>query len=320
MTRLKIFMVLLLFTAVCGFAAEPILYSNAFGKNTDPAVIYFHGGPGFNCANFEFSTAEELSKKGLYVIVFDQRGCGRSKQYFTHGPYTFAAQIEDVLSLYKKYNLTKASLMGHSWGGSLATKFAEAHPDKVERMILIGSPMSYQMTLRGILHRCRDKFEFKHDSINLKRVAFVEKMDTTSIAYSGSCFMFAVANNLYTSSSKTEFSEKFNKEMEENEDNYLLSQIEQEPVQGVYDAEKYITLHFYNSWHNLKNSFPLYGIYGSQDGLFDKKQLDEIEIAVGAGHFYIVTGASHNVFIDQHSDFMDIVSKIFFPPSPKKHK
>lgn len=292
-------------------AQEAQLYSHAYGKSSDPALIYFHGGPGFNSANFEFSTAEELSKKGLYVIVFDQRGSGRSKNYKTNGPYSFAGQIEDVMSVYKKYNIKKASLVGHSWGGTLATKFADKHPEMVERMVFIGAPMSYQMTLRGILDRCKEKFSAAHDSMNLKRVAYVEKFDTASINYSASAFLFAVANGFYAPVNKSEFSKQFNAKMEGTENGRLMGQVEREPVQGVYDAEKYTVINLYPDWLSLRKTIPLYAIYGSEDGLFDQKQLSLIEDAVGKDHFYIVKNASHNVFIDTHPEFMNLMSLIF---------
>ncbi|MGZ3931502.1 MAG: alpha/beta hydrolase [Bacteroidia bacterium] len=311
MFRSGVFICVFLLTGFCISAQNGELYSTAFGKPSDPAVIYFHGGPGFNSANFEFSTAEDLAKKGLYVIVFDQRGSGRSKDYKPKGPYSFAEQILDVLSVYKKYDLKKATLMGHSWGGTLATKFADQHPGMVERLIFIGAPMSYQMTLKGILMRCKAKFSAAHDSTNLKRVAYVEKFDTASINYSASCFMFAVANGFYAPAEKSEFSESFRKKMEGTPSEKLMGQVESAPVQGVYDAEKYIVINMYPEWLALKKTIPLYGIYGSEDGLFDEKQLSLIENAVGKDHFYSVKKASHNVFIDKHAEFLSIVSSIF---------
>jgi proline iminopeptidase len=310
LTKLKIFLILLLGSLTALNSQNATLYSKAYGKNTDPAVVFFHGGPGFNCANFEFSTAEELASKGFYVVVFDQRGCGRSKNYKSEGPYSFAAQIQDVLDVLLKYNIKKATLVGHSWGGTLSTKFAEKHPEMVERMIFIGAPLSYQMTFKGILKRCNEKFSKAKDSVNLKRVAYVQKFDTSSINYSGSCFMFAVANGFYSPASSTEFSQNFKKKMAGTEQEKLFSQMETAPVQGVYAEEKYITIHMYQSWLNLRKTIPLYAIYGSEDGLFDQKQLDLIADAVTKDRFYLVKDASHNVFIDRHPEFMELISNI----------
>jgi proline iminopeptidase len=58
------------------FAQE--LYSRAFGNAKDTPILFLHGGPGYNCAGFEVSTAQELANNGFYVIVYDRRGEGRS--------------------------------------------------------------------------------------------------------------------------------------------------------------------------------------------------------------------------------------------------
>ena len=54
------------------------IYSKAFGNKKGIPVIFLHGGPGFNCVNFEVTTAQKLADKGFYVIVYDRRGEGRS--------------------------------------------------------------------------------------------------------------------------------------------------------------------------------------------------------------------------------------------------
>lgn len=58
-------------------AAE--IYSAAYGKASDPAVIFLHGGPGYNSLDFEVTTAQKLADQGFYVIVYDRRGEGRSR-------------------------------------------------------------------------------------------------------------------------------------------------------------------------------------------------------------------------------------------------
>ena len=57
--------------------AQPI-YTKAYGDSTNPAIIYIHGGPGYNAVSFEITTAKELSEKGFNVICYDRRGEGRS--------------------------------------------------------------------------------------------------------------------------------------------------------------------------------------------------------------------------------------------------
>ena len=75
---------ILLIWAVPAFAG--VLYTHAFGSSKNPAIIFLHGGPGYNCAAFEISTAKRLSDSGYFVIVYDMRGCARSSG--TNAEYT----------------------------------------------------------------------------------------------------------------------------------------------------------------------------------------------------------------------------------------
>ena len=129
-------------------------YSQSYGNPSNPAILFLHGGPGYNAFSFEFSTAEALAENGFYVIVYDQRGCGRTKTD-TNSSFTFQESFNDLNLIYNKYNLEKATLIGHSFGGTVGMLFSEKFPEKVENLILVGSPISYQMTFKNIIVRCK---------------------------------------------------------------------------------------------------------------------------------------------------------------------
>lgn len=309
MFRLQAF-ILLNFLWVFGYSQDKELYSKAYGHAKNPVVIFFHGGPGYNSVGFELSSAEDLANKGFYVIVFDQRGCGRSANYKGNGNYSFNEQANDIIVIYKKYDLKTATLIGHSWGGTLATKFAEKHPEMVSGLIFVDSPLSYQLTFKSVLQKCMDKYTALHDSVNLKRIAYISKLDTSSLAYSSMCFTYAMTNGFYSTMVKTESAKNFTEKVKDNPDTKYLSKMDSDPVNGVYKSEKYTTLNLTTDWQNLKNTIPLYGIYGDEDGLFDKIQLDQIKNIIGETKFYLLKNASHNPFIDKHEEFMSLITKI----------
>src|SRR5262245_18657164 len=99
-----IFALILLTTSSIGSLAASPVYSNAYGKKSDPAVIFIHGGPGYNCYSFELSTAQKLADRGFYVIVYDQRGCGRSGKD-SSAKFTREESSADLLSVFEKYEL-----------------------------------------------------------------------------------------------------------------------------------------------------------------------------------------------------------------------
>ena len=63
------------------------IYSKTFGNPNHEPILFLHGGPGYNCANFEATTAQKLANNGFFVIVYDRRGEGRSKD--TNAQFTF---------------------------------------------------------------------------------------------------------------------------------------------------------------------------------------------------------------------------------------
>ena len=150
MSRLLITLIAFCFYQSFNLNAQE-LYSKSFGKKEDPAIIFMHGGPGYNCATFEMTTAQKLADKGLYVIVYDRRGEGRS--FDPKAKYNFKQSFKDILGLYKDYSIKKATLIGHSFGGILATLFAKKYSEMVSSLILVGAPVSLQRSFKNIIQR-----------------------------------------------------------------------------------------------------------------------------------------------------------------------
>ncbi|MFN7966533.1 MAG: alpha/beta hydrolase [Acidobacteriota bacterium] len=74
---------------------------------------------------------------GRRVIRYDQRGFGQSTR--TPGPYS---PVDDLLSLVNTLNVDRAELVGLSVGGQIAIEFALAHPERVEKLVLVSSSVT----------------------------------------------------------------------------------------------------------------------------------------------------------------------------------
>ena len=127
------FTLLLLLVASQTYAQD--LYVKTFGNSTATPIIYLHGGPGYNSAHFEATTAEALATKGFFVILYDRRGEGRSEKMMAN--FTFQETLTDLDSLYQAYQLEEAILIGHSFGGIVATLFADKYPAKIKQVVLL---------------------------------------------------------------------------------------------------------------------------------------------------------------------------------------
>lgn len=295
--------------------ANDTLYTKAFGNAKHPAVVFLHGGPGYNSTSFELSAAQKLAQLGIYVLVYDQRGCGNSEKYSGEGAhkgsFSFDAQCADILIVMDKYGVQKATLIGHSWGGTLGTQFALRYPHRVTSLILVGSPMSYQMSFRNIISRCSVIATLRNDSNTILATQRLRTADTTALYYATECFMLAMRNGLYTAKLPSHESKQFYAEQKENPAVMkAMQKMTMPPTFGAYAAEKYTMLNMYTDWEKLSKNIPMFAIYGAEDGLFDAEQKQLITTVVGKGRYYELSQCGHNVFIDQATEFIRLVTQI----------
>jgi proline iminopeptidase len=102
-------------------------------------LIMCHGGPGLwdMFGSLAASLAGPLSgdsQTGARVIRWDQRGCGRSQR---RGPYSVARSVADLDAVRGGLGLDRAAVLGHSWGASLALRYALDHPERVSALIYV---------------------------------------------------------------------------------------------------------------------------------------------------------------------------------------
>lgn len=92
-------------------------------------VIMCHGGPGL--WDMSGSLAARLDGH-LRVIRWDQRGCGRSER---RGPYSVARCVADLDAVRAQAGAERTALFGHSWGATLALRYALDHPGRVSALV-----------------------------------------------------------------------------------------------------------------------------------------------------------------------------------------
>jgi len=281
------------------------IYIKTFGSNIDKAIIFLHGGPGYNSANFEATTALQLADKGFFVIVYDRRGEGRSLNQ--NAKFTFNETFEDLNAIYQKFNLTKATLIGHSFGGVIATLFTEKHPAKVQSIVLVGAPISLQATFKTILSKSKSIYFTKKDYVNLNYISMLEKMDTTSIQYSSYCFGHAMQNGFYTPKTPTEEAKTIYSNF--RADSLMAkyaSKMSYEAPQGFWENERYTTIDLTKNLKALQNQkIPIYGMYGKEDGIYAESQVTELQNLIGSNNLKYFDICSHNVFMDQQAQFIE---------------
>ena len=138
-------------------------------KGQGPPVLFLHGIP--LCLITWRNNIEELSR-WLDVILLDLKGFGKSG--LGRGSYSPAGHADFVLQLLDVLGLPRVSLVGSSYSCAVAMNLATAHPDRVDRLVLINSVgypagphalerMSRMKVLRGVLGRTlRSRFVGKN--------------------------------------------------------------------------------------------------------------------------------------------------------------
>ncbi|MFD2785575.1 alpha/beta fold hydrolase [Hymenobacter rubripertinctus] len=111
------------------------LYVRVAGKG--PACLLVHGGPGAGSQAVEVLAGPRL-ETDLQMVYLDQRGSGRSASDL-HKNYSLERQVQDMEELRQQLHLEKWTLMSHSFGGILATAYAQKYPGHVQALILVNS-------------------------------------------------------------------------------------------------------------------------------------------------------------------------------------
>lgn len=98
-------------------------------------VLFVHGGPGAGCEPYH----RRFFDPSLYrIVLFDQRGAGRSRPHASLDNNTTPALVADMEAIREHLGIDKWVLFGGSWGATLALAYAEAHPDRVLALVLRG--------------------------------------------------------------------------------------------------------------------------------------------------------------------------------------
>ncbi len=111
------------------------IYVEQSGNPAGRPVIVLHGGPGGGCS----PAMRRYFDPSVYrVILFDQRGCGRSQPHASVEANTTWHLVDDIERIRAELGIDKWAVFGGSWGATLALIYSQAHSEAVEHLILRG--------------------------------------------------------------------------------------------------------------------------------------------------------------------------------------
>ncbi len=121
------------------------LYVEECGTPGGIPVLFVHGGPGAGCSPKHRCFFDPLV---YHIVLFDQRGCGRSTPHADLTANNTDALVEDIEIIRNKLGIDKWVLFGGSWGSTLSLIYAERYPERVLALILRGIFLCRQQDLR----------------------------------------------------------------------------------------------------------------------------------------------------------------------------
>jgi len=279
------------------FANGQSLYIKTYGNKENKTIVFIHGGPSGNSTLFEATTAQKLADKGFYVIVYDRRGEGRSAD--PDAKFTYQEAFQDLNSILKKYDLKKVTLIGHSFGGLVATLYTAKYPQNVSNLILAGALFSQQETYDHILNSVS-----KYDSAQLAKIKSTEKLNKNSAEYRKACFDIAGENNYFKMPNPTSESKKLYSDYEASK--FFKTNIRNKNAPLLfYKNEKQNNIDSRPFLKEIKaKGIPVYAIYGQDDRIFSPSQIKSIKNIAGENHFALLENCSHYLFVDQQNKFL----------------
>ncbi|MBK8164272.1 MAG: prolyl aminopeptidase [Gammaproteobacteria bacterium] len=111
------------------------LYVEECGNPDGLPVLFVHGGPGAGCEPWH---RRFFDPEVWRIVLFDQRGCGRSTPHAELRDNTTQDLVADIERIRAHLGIERWAVFGGSWGSTLGLVYAETHPERVTGLILRG--------------------------------------------------------------------------------------------------------------------------------------------------------------------------------------
>jgi len=111
------------------------LYFEQSGNPRGRPAVFLHGGPG---GGTDARMRRFFDPRRYRIVLFDQRGCGKSRPHASLTDNTTWHLVEDIERLREHLGIERWLVFGGSWGSTLALAYAETHPERVSALVLRG--------------------------------------------------------------------------------------------------------------------------------------------------------------------------------------
>jgi proline iminopeptidase len=113
------------------------------GDPAAPALLYVHGGPGQGAYDFVHHQGDLLADAGVHLVAVDQRGSLFSDPLRDGEQVTETGTVADLEAVRETLGIDRWSVLGQSFGGRIALRYAVQHPDRVSGAIFENPAWDY---------------------------------------------------------------------------------------------------------------------------------------------------------------------------------
>ena len=264
------------------------LYIKAIGKGSP--IIIIHGGPGLNYTYF-LPQLTDLSKKHR-LIFFDQRASGKSSADFDSSQISLNMMVDDIDAIRRNFGNKKISVLGHSWGGLLAMKYAIKYPQYLKTLILVStvSPKAKE-------------FETETNAVIKSRLTPGDSILRSEILKSesfkqgkGSAYQAILKLSFKPSFYEKRFLDSLNLKIDDNYSTKRKTLLMLSKDLNNYD--------FYESISTIKK--PVLIIHGDFDAI-PLALPQKIQTSIPTSRLVVIQNAGHFPFIEKQKEFSHIV-------------
>ncbi len=150
-------------------------------------LLLLHGGPSFD-HHYLLPDMDHLAD-AFRLIYYDQRGRGTSVGKVDPAQVSIQSEMDDLEYVRAYFQLERAALLGHSWGGLLALEYALRHPERVSHLVLLNTaPASHEDCML---------FEQERDSHAPDDAVLVRELESSPAYAEGDLAVSAAANRAY---------------------------------------------------------------------------------------------------------------------------
>lgn len=111
------------------------IYWEESGNPQGKPVVFLHGGPG---GGTDARMRQFFDPTRYRIVLFDQRGCGKSRPHASLVDNTTWHLVADIEALREHLRIERWQVFGGSWGSTLALAYAQTHPERVTELVLRG--------------------------------------------------------------------------------------------------------------------------------------------------------------------------------------